>query len=102
MTTESGTPMGAYLAMQSGWVAGLRDAAYVLAERGLIDNAGLSALDDMQRSGSLCRRCNGLIERYDPTGDGLAEFWSHSVHPKDGHDAEPIRPAFASDGDARG
>lgn len=81
----------AYAAMQAGWAAGLRDAADVLSGRALIGVMGLNVLEDMQRSGSLCRRCNGLLRHYDPTGDGLTEFWSHAAHPKDGHEAEPIR-----------
>lgn len=41
---------------------------------------------------ALCATCGGRVEQYDPTGDGLASFWSHEKHPDDGHDAEPVPP----------
>lgn len=39
-----------------------------------------------------CEKCNGLIEYIvSPTG----EWWSHDVHPDDGHDASPTGRPFS-------
>lgn len=92
---------GAYVsdaARQAAWAAGVRDAAFVLAQKGLVGDPVLTVLDELQRTGSVCSRCNGLVERHDPTGDGLSEFWSHVTHPSDGHDAVPVQhPAAGCD-----